>query len=67
MVSPYKCYLFDYSSFNKLTERHYEKSPWPDADYVASVVDGGETRFKLNWFVFWSKILLESQKPKGTR
>ena len=29
-------------SFNKLTERHFEKSPWPDADYVASLVDGGE-------------------------
>ena len=29
-------------SFNKLTERHFEKSPWPDADYVASLVDGGQ-------------------------
>ena len=29
-------------SFNKLTERHYEKSPWPDAEYVASIVDGGK-------------------------
>ena len=28
--------------FNKLTERHYEKSPWPEADYVASIVDGGK-------------------------
>ena len=31
-----------YCSFNKLTERHYEKSPWPDAEYVASIVDGGK-------------------------
>ena len=34
--------IFSHLSFNKLTERHFEKSPWPDADYVASLVDGGE-------------------------
>ena len=33
--------------FNKLTERHYEKSPWPEADYVASIVDGGKLSFSL--------------------
>ena len=33
--------------FNKLTERHYEKSPWPEADYVASLVDGGKLSFSL--------------------
>lgn len=33
---------FSYPSFNKLTERHFEKSPWPDAEYVAQLVDGGK-------------------------
>ncbi|XP_068760518.1 eukaryotic translation initiation factor 3 subunit L-like [Montipora capricornis] len=28
------------TGFNKLTERHFEKSPWPDADHVAPIVDG---------------------------
>ena len=37
----YVLLLIYFPSFNKLTERYFEKSPWPDAEYVAGLVDGG--------------------------
>lgn len=51
----YFAFQFNQCSFNKLTERHYEKSPWPDSEYVASIVDGG----KLHSFnsQIWSSLI----------
>src|SRR5947207_9896759 len=29
------------NSFNRLTEKFYAKSPWPEADYIAPLVNDG--------------------------
>jgi len=37
-------YLFLCDSFNKLTDRFFKSSPWPEAETVAKVVHGGNVR-----------------------
>ena len=30
-------------SFNRLTDKYFSKSPWPEAESIASIVEGGKS------------------------
>jgi translation initiation factor 3 subunit L len=32
------------SSFNKLTNKYYQKQPWPEAELIAPLVNDGKAR-----------------------
>ena len=40
------------NSFNRLTEKFYTKSPWPEADYIAPLVNDGKLLSYSSWIWF---------------
>lgn len=38
----YLCFCLSFISWNKLTERFFKTSPWPEAEAIASLVGNGE-------------------------
>jgi len=40
------------NSFNRLTEKFYAKTPWPEADYIAPLVNDGNCCYNSSFDLF---------------
>lgn len=50
------------TNFNKLTERYFEKSAWPEPEYVASLVDGDQV-FLILYKELYYRHIYNKLKP----
>lgn len=46
------------SSFNKLTEKYYQKQAWPEAEVIAPLVNDGKYRI----WIWWMQCMIYSEQ-----